>query len=572
MTKLTISELKKMFINGGLAIANEFEYINKLNIFPVPDGDTGSNMRITTEGASQAINSSTFSDLLSFGKVYSRALLMNARGNSGVIFSQIMKGFVSTFKPESNELSLNEVINSFTAAKDQAYKALSSPVEGTILTVIRLTADGLVKKKESIKTIEELFELAVDLSKKALEETPNMLPQLKNANVVDSGGYGLCCYIQGMCDAVSNNNVGTIATKSKKVTKDKGTNKNAFIDSVSDNNEGFGYCCEFIMTIGSKVGFYQRDKKKFNLKEFKKELLKIGDSLAVVVDEEIVKVHVHSLWPYMVLKIGSRYGEFNKVKIENMTLQFMENNPGTTLEELTRMKKQGSKSTKKPLDPTPKIIVTVPTDEMEKLFHNSLHADYIINYSINGNPSIREFLDAFRAVNSSKIILIIDDSNAMLAANQAIKLMDKKSKIHVFVSNDISVSYLACKCYVPSLDFNSNLKKIRKATHANFGKIGIASKKAKYGHVKILPKDYIGFFNKKIIISNKSQMNVFKKICDVVIKRSKIKKRKSINIFVGVDVSIDDILKIQKYLTEKYSLKAKIIQSGQKIYNYHIIV
>ena len=136
MTKLTITELRKMFINGGLAIANQFEYINKLNIFPVPDGDTGSNMKITTEGASQAINSSNFNDLASFGKVYSRALLMNARGNSGVIFSQIMKGFVSTFKPDITELSLSELVDSFVAAKDQAYKTLSSPVEGTILTVI----------------------------------------------------------------------------------------------------------------------------------------------------------------------------------------------------------------------------------------------------------------------------------------------------------------------------------------------------------------------------------------------------------------------------------------------------
>ena len=274
----------------------------------------------------------------------------------------------------------------------------------------------------------------------------------------------------------------------------------------------------------------------------------------------------------MVLRIGSRYGEFNKVKIENMTLQFMENNPGTTLEELTRMKKHKSKDEKKPLDSTPKIIVTVPTDEMEKLFHSSLHADYIINYSINGNPSIQEFLDAFRAVNSSNIILIIDDSNAMLAANQAIKLMDERSKIHVFVSNDISVSYLACKSYASSSNFHSNLKKIRKVIRVNFGKIGIASKRAKYGHIKILPKDYIGFLNKKIVISNKSQMNVFKKVCDLIIKRAKLKKKKSINIFVGLDVSINDIRKIQKYLIEKHSLKAKIIQSGQKIYNYHIVI
>ena len=164
MTKLTIKQLKDMFIGGGISIANEFEYINQLNIFPVPDGDTGSNMKITTEGASNSIKNTNFNDLATLGKTYSRALLMNARGNSGVIFSQIMKGFVSSFKPQSNEITLEELNNAFTAAKEQAYKTLSSPIEGTILTVIRMTADGLHQKTTSIKTVEDLFTEAVKIA------------------------------------------------------------------------------------------------------------------------------------------------------------------------------------------------------------------------------------------------------------------------------------------------------------------------------------------------------------------------------------------------------------------------
>lgn len=568
MTKLGINELKKMFINGGLAIGKQFEYINKLNVFPVPDGDTGSNMKITTEGATNTINSAVFNELSSFGKAYSRALLMNARGNSGVIFSQIMKGFVSTFKPEATELSLNELFNSFVAAKEQAYKALSSPIEGTILTVIRMTAEGLIAKKDSINTIEELFELAVKLSNEALEKTPDLLPQLKNANVVDSGGYGLCCYIQGMSDVVSGKKSDTTSVANIKTTA---SNKNDFINDGNDNNEGFGYCCEFIMTIGSRVELHQKDKDKFDVNNLKKELLKIGNCLVVVVDEDIVKVHVHSIWPYKVLQIGSRYGEFNKIKIENMTLQFMENNPGTTLEELTKKKKSGSKNAfNKHLDSKTKVIVTVPTDEMEKLFHESLHIDYVINYSINGNPSIQEFLNAFKATNSKNIILIVDDSNALLAANQAVKLMGSKYKITVFSSNNIAVSYLACKCYTASATYNDNVKKIHKQIRVNFGKIAIASKRAKYGRVKVLPNDYIGFFNKKLVISKKSQFSVVKYICDLVVKKSK--KKSVVKLFIGTNVTIENIRKIQKYLSENYSLKTKVIPSGQTLYNYHIVI
>ena len=172
-----------------------------------------------------------------------------------------------------------------------------------------------------------------------------------------------------------------------------------FIDDTNDSNEGFGYCCEFIMTIGAKVELHQKDKAFFNVNELKKELLKVGNCLAVVVDDDIVKVHVHSIEPYRVLQIGSRFGEFNKVKIENMTLQFLKNNPGTTLEDLykSQNKKTGKKE-KENLETTPKIIVTVPTPELEKQFYDSLKVDNVINYQINGNPSIQEFLSAFKKV------------------------------------------------------------------------------------------------------------------------------------------------------------------------------
>ena len=572
MTKLTIKQLKDMFIGGGISIANEFEYINQLNIFPVPDGDTGSNMKITTEGASNSIKNTNFNDLATLGKTYSRALLMNARGNSGVIFSQIMKGFVSSFKPQSNEITLEELNNAFTAAKEQAYKTLSSPIEGTILTVIRMTADGLHQKTTSIKTVEDLFTEAVKISQEALSKTPEMLEQLKVANVVDSGGYGLCCFIQGMYDAL----VGKKAeSKTNKVATQSTTkaDKTKFIDNINDNNEGFGYCCEFILTVGAKVEVHQRDKATFDVNELKKELSKIGNCLAVVVDEDIVKVHVHSIEPYRVLQIGSRFGEFNKVKVENMTLQFLENNPGTTLEELyNSQKKKNGKKEKENLETTPKIIVTIPTPELEKYFYDNLKVDNVINYKTNGNPSIQEFLSAFKKVHSKNIILIVDDSNAMLAAKQAIDLMGKKYTITPFVSNDIAVSYLACKVHNPSEKINVNLKRIAKTINTYYAKVARASKKVQYSKIKIMPNDFIGIINKKIVISNKSPINVVKFVCDFIIRKKGKKAPKVIKIFTGEDVKVDDIRKINKYLSEKYSIKTEIIFTNQQIYSYHIVL
>ena len=572
MTKLTIKQLKDMFIGGGISIANEFEYINQLNIFPVPDGDTGSNMKITTEGASNSIKNTNFSDLATLGKTYSRALLMNARGNSGVIFSQIMKGFVSSFKPQSNEITLEELNNAFTAAKEQAYKTLSSPIEGTILTVIRMTADGIHQKITSIKTVEDLFTEAVKISQEALSKTPEMLEQLKVANVVDSGGYGLCCFIQGMYDALVGKKVESKTNKVATQSTTK-TDKTKFIDNINDNNEGFGYCCEFILTVGAKVEVHQRDKATFDVNELKKELSKIGNCLAVVVDEDIVKVHVHSIEPYRVLQIGSRFGEFNKIKVENMTLQFLENNPGTTLEELyNSQKKKNGKKEKENLETTPKIIVTIPTPELEKYFYDNLKVDNVINYKTNGNPSIQEFLSAFKKVHSKNIILIVDDSNAMLAAKQAIDLMGKKYTITPFVSNDIAVTYLACKAHNPSEKINVNLKRIAKTINTYYAKVARASKKVQYSKIKIMPNDFIGIINKKIVISNKSPINVVKFVCDFIIRKKGKKAPKVIKIFTGEDVKVDDIRKINKYLSEKYSIKTEIIFTNQQIYSYHIVL
>jgi DAK2 domain fusion protein YloV len=334
--KITIDAklLKHMFINGAQEMAKHYAYIDELNVFPVPDGDTGTNMKITLEGASNAIKDVEYTDLFQLGKQFSRGLLMNARGNSGVITSQIFKGMTGLFTEGQAECDVAQFVDCFDNARKIAYAAVSNPIEGTILTVIRVTAEKLMEKKAEFTSVDEVLDYAIKVAEETLSKSPDMLPELKEVGVVDSGGYGLCKILTGMNNALDIELGKQVSVKTEIVQP-----KKTLVSNFKDDNEGFGYCNEFIMTIGSKVDLKQKDKMKFDLTRFKEDMNKLGDCLVVVVDDNLVKVHIHTTKPYEILKYGSQYGEFNKVKIENMTLQFLERNPGTTLEELANKKK-----------------------------------------------------------------------------------------------------------------------------------------------------------------------------------------------------------------------------------------
>ena len=570
MTKIDINILKQMFERGAQIIAENFEYIDELNIFPVPDGDTGSNLKVTTEGAINAVKNKSYIDLKQFGKDYSLALLMNARGNSGVIFSQIIKGFVINFKPDTDSLSLVEIIECFKKAVEYAYKAVTDPIEGTILTVIRVTSEEITNNANSFKSVEELFAFAVTAAENILNETPNMLQDLKNAGVVDSGGYGLFCFLTGMSD-VLNNKESVKKVMSKKSLKKK--DSNAIITNFEDKNEGFGYCCEFIFEKKAKVTINQKDKMDFDLPSFKREYERIGNCLVVVEDDNIVKVHIHTTAPYLVLQIAQKYGEFVKVKIENMTMQFLKNNPGATLGGFD-WKNSSVKNNNVHLSNDTKVIITCPTKKLSDLFVNEFKVDYVINYENSGNPSIQEFFIALQNVKSSRIILIVDDSNAILASTQAIQLLNKKIKAKLINSRDIAVTYKLCLAYNPYEDFDDNVDNLNQLSHSRFGKLAIASKSVINGKIKVNSGDYIGIIDKTIISSNKNVFEAAKVVINSTIHSVKLKKivSPSLKIFAGIDANQADIRKFEKYVSENYSINTMTIYTDQKNYVYHFII
>jgi DAK2 domain fusion protein YloV len=509
MLTINAAKLKEMLIAGGKAIESEHEYINELNVFPVPDGDTGTNMMITINGAIETINNIDYTDIHLLGKHFSRGLLMNARGNSGVIFSQIIKGFTSVLKEGNNEIGIVDFINAFTAAKNTAYAAVATPVEGTILTVIRITAEKLLQKHH-FKTIEEVMKTACDEAQKILLQTPEMLHELKEAGVVDSGGYGLCRFFDGMLVGMNKN---TTLNSPKIIPLTKIKAKKSFIDALEDTNVGFGYCCEFIMTLKARVTLKQSDKKDFNMKSFKKQLAKIGDSMAVVMDGDIVKLHIHTIHPYQVLKIGAQYGEFNKVKIENMTLQFLERNPGTTLEKL-----QDQVKTHRQLPSDPKIIATVPSATIAKIYSSEFNMPYTINTEITGNPSVQEFIDKIREAHTANIIIVLDDSNTILAAKEAAALVANEINVQIINAGNIATSYLTCLTFDPIQDMKSNIANIN-STIENMvvGKVSTSSKPIDYSHIQVKKNHFIGIVDKKIVVSDYNMVTVLNHLSDLLV-------------------------------------------------------
>ncbi|MDR2568520.1 MAG: DAK2 domain-containing protein [Mycoplasmataceae bacterium] len=558
---ITVDQLKKMFIAGAAEIDKHYEYINELNVFPVPDGDTGINMKITSETACEAIRFTQYEDTFTLGKQFSRGLLMGARGNSGVILSQIFKGFCAPFVEGQKTVDVEVLKQSFVKAKEIAYRSVATPVEGTILTIIRVISEELPKAK--VNSVKELFKVAIEIGEKTLEKTPDMLPELKEVGVVDSGGYGLCKFLHGMYNELQKES----GSAKKPVKEEKEQNvevKKNIVPNINDNNNGFGYCNEFIMTIGSKVEITQPDKEKFDLTTFRAELEKLGDSLVVVAEDEIVKVHIHSTKPYEILKFGARFGEFNKVKVENMTLQFLEKNPGTTLESFNKKKNNSEENIfKNNTSDEIRIVASVPSDNFKKIYKNEFAIEETFVTANAGNPSVQDFINLIQKSGSKKIIILLDDGNYLFAANEAAKLLPKEITCTVINAHDISAAYLLALTFNPHIAYLTNVKNMNKRlTKISNAKISKAVKNVKYSHINVHKDDYIGIVGKKIISSGKNFHDIVEKSLSAIVS----KKTKTIYVFYGADLHESELEKINEVIRNKYTIKPIIINGSQKNY------
>ncbi|QEX47421.1 DAK2 domain-containing protein [Mycoplasmoides gallisepticum] len=566
---LTTKQLQSMFIEGYNVIFNRYEYINNLNVFPVPDGDTGTNMKITTKGGVDAISDLEFNSLQSLGKVFATGLFMNACGNSGVIFSQIIKGFTKSL-PDGDEVGIKQLINSFKEAKEVAYSVIQSPVEGTILTVVRLTADQLVQKQDEISSVEQLFELATEFAKDALKQTPKMLPALKSANVVDSGGFGLVSFLEGML---------TELTKDfSRLNNDKQfVNKKALSSKAEQElvEEGHGYCTEFLLKLGLKAKDDQT-KIKFNEEKFKKEISKDVESLVLINDKEegIVKLHAHTLTPDLVLKHAQPYGEFLKIKIENMNKQVTErkqddSNLGQLANKPIDLLMDIDLSKIKDFKTETAIIATVPSRVLGKMIVQNYDVDQFIDTSATGNPTIKDFVKNIYSVKSKNVIIVVDDTNLLLSAKEAIALLKKHINCELISCQNFIEALSAISGYMRSDSLKSNVKvlhKIIKSTGSAF--ISTSVKNIKYPHLQVHKGDYIGVMKKKIIVSDS---DIYKCLLDTVAQLiDEVKKPELVLIIYGKNTSSSEVRTIVKLISEKFGIYCEAINGSQKLYQYYI--
>ncbi len=566
MSKINSVTLKKMFINGAEQIAQNFAYINELNVFPIPDGDTGTNMKITSTAAANELSLIESSDLSIIGKGFSKALLMNARGNSGVILSQIMKGFVSNFKEGQKELTVEDLLMAFQSAKEVAYKAVANPIEGTILTVIRCTSEKLneIHEQEPFVSTEVLFKVAVQEAKIALDNTPNLLDELKRVGVVDSGGYGLYVFLAGMYEALSMKSEKLIE-KTKALAGDELKQKISMQFDDHDNEGGFGYCSEIIMKVGAKIDLSDKSKKKeFNFEKFRETLMTMGNSLVCVQDDDLVKVHVHTFKPGEFLNYAQQYGEFLKVKFENMTQQYLER---MGYQGINVVDKSKVKEKEIVLEDKIELVLTCPSSKIKKILNNEYDIQYVINTEKNGNPSIQDILKEVQKTKANKCIVVTDDSNIVLAANQAKDMVRDQIDMRVIKGNNVFQALIASLDFNPNVSLDANEKAMNKAiANSLSAMISKAVKDVNYSHISIKKDDFIGIIDKRIEVSDVDELMVLKACVDKLMEKADAPD--ILMMYYASKTNKKVLSELEAYVTKKYELICNFEEGGQKVYSY----
>ncbi|MEZ3425142.1 MAG: DAK2 domain-containing protein [Lachnospiraceae bacterium] len=548
--------LQKMFLSGAKALDAKKEYINELNVFPVPDGDTGTNMTMTIMAAAKEVSSLDAPDMEQLGKSISSGSLRGARGNSGVIMSQIFRGFVKEIKGNS-VLDVTILANAVQHAADTAYKAVMKPKEGTILTVARAGADKAmdILINDDIDDVIEFCDAVAESMEEALLKTPEMLPILKQAGVVDSGGEGLMTFLRGAVDALKGK-VSDFAINSKGNSKLVKTS----IDESADIK--YGYCTEFIIMLGQS-----KDPVELELKDY---LQKIGDCVVVVSDDEIVKVHVHTNDPGLAIQKALSYGQLTSMKIDNMREEHHEKvirDASKIAAKESSGKREEIKKTSQPRKKTGFIVVS-SGDGLSDIFYG-LKADYIIEGGQTMNPSTDDLLKAIDNVNADNIFILPNNGNIILAANQA-KELTKDKNIIVIPSKNIPQGIAALISYTEGSSASDNEKTMsEEMLNIKSGQVTYAVRDTNMDGKDIKKGDYMGLDGKTIVSVEKNVIDAAKKLADTLIDD----KSELVSLYYGADATEEEAEALADKIIAAYSgVDVEVQYGGQPVYPYFISV
>ncbi len=534
--------LKEMIISGANNLFNCYPEVDALNVFPVPDGDTGTNMNLTISSGAKEVQNRNDVSVYDISKAFSKGLLMGARGNSGVILSQIFRGFSISLEGK-DVMTATDLADAFVSGKEVAYKAVMRPVEGTILTVIREASDLLAENVEENWSIEKCFEVLIKEAKASLKRTPDLLPVLKEVGVVDSGGTGLVKILEGFQQAI----LGHVVEKNM-ATVTENDSRMAGADVESDE---FGYCTEFLLRIPEDPS--NCGKKPFLEKRFTSTLLAHGNSIVVVRDEDIVKVHVHTLIPGYLLNYAQQFGEFVKIKVENMSEQHTE---------LVNNGKDPAKKEKKEYG----IIAVASGKGLEDLF-KEYRVDYIVTGGQTMNPSTDDFVKAIQQVNAKKIFILPNNSNIIMAAEQACDIVEGV-EVKVIPTKTIPQGLTACMMFNPEDDFSANVEEMTSSIDGvKSGQVTFAIKDTSFDGVEVKKDEFIGISNKTIICSNPNKIETtIKTIESMIDDYSSI-----VTIIVGEDVSEEETNKLIEILESKYpDIEFDVKIGNQPVYSFII--
>ena len=550
--KIDAELLQKAFIAGAHNLERNKDYINELNVFPVPDGDTGSNMSLTIMAAAKEVGALVNPTIEELAKTMSSGSLRGARGNSGVILSQLLRGFCREIR-EKKAITTTVLADGFVRGVETAYKAVMKPKEGTILTVAKGVAEKAVEMADKRVSIEEFAEAVIEHGNIVLAQTPEMLPVLKEAGVVDSGGQGLMEFLIGAYNGLIGKEIVEVKTleNAPKVST-------VSSEDIDTSHITFGYCTEFIIML----------EKEYNMdieEKFKEYLTSIGDSLVVVSDDEIVKVHVHTNHPGLAFEKGLEFGQLTNMKVDNMREEHREK----VIMEQDRKAAEEAEAIKNQEPAKEYGFVSVSVGEGLDQIFTELGVDHIISGGQTMNPSTDDVLSAIEKVNAKNIFVFPNNKNIILAANQAASI-EKEKNIIVIPSKTIPQGISALISFEPELSVDENKENMTEALSAvKSGQVTYAVRDTSIDGKEIKTGDYMGIDDGGI----KSVGTDITEVVKELISEMSDDSSELLSIYYGSDVSDEDASAMEAALSEAYpELELEVHSGNQPVYYYLVSV
>lgn len=547
--KINSRQFQAMVQAGATRLDQNAEYVNSLNVFPVPDGDTGTNMNLSMTSGAKAVTSSTSEHVGELAQALSKGLLMGARGNSGVILSQLFRGFGKEIQ-EQEELDAKHLAKAFANGVETAYKAVMKPVEGTILTVARESARAGMKKADTTDNCVEVMDAVVTGAKKSLAKTPDLLPVLKEVGVVDSGGQGLLFIYEGFLEVLSGKVSETPVYQPSLVEMTEMVNAEhhrSVASHVASEDIKYGYCTEIMV----KIGEGETVDSEFDYDTFRNYLNELGDSLLVVADDEVIKVHVHTEHPGEVMNYGQKFGSLIKIKVDNMRLQH-----DTLLE---AEKETPVKKERRPYG----VIAIAAGEGLQELF-KSLGAHYVISGGQTMNPSTEDIVKAIEEVHAEKVIILPNNKNIFMAADQAAEVSEVPAV--VIPAKTISQGMTAMLGFNDQVSLEENKETMTDMLdEVKSGQLTNAVRDTTIDGLAIKKDDFIGMVENKIVVSLPDRFEAALE----TIKQMLDDESEIVTIMIGEDGSNEEAERLEEALTElNEDIEVEIHEGGQPVYPY----